>query len=236
MRSALSPPPPGRLPLAALTLLLALLAQHTEAQSAQAGPQARTLSSRLSPLEAAARLVRNNPLTSRRDAQVRDVPDAALLKEYDFVVVGGGTAGCVLARRLSENPSWSVLLLEAGGDEAVFTDIPLLASYVANTNYNWGYHAQPSPDYCRAMRGKVCNWPRGKVLGGTSVLNFMVYGRGSPLDFDEWESLGNPGWGYRDVLPYFKKSEDIQVAALENSPYHGRGGPLSVQESPWRSV
>ena len=75
-----------------------------------------------------------------------------------------------------------------------------------------------------------------QVLGGTSVLNFMVYGRGSPPDFDEWESRGNPGWGYRDVLPYFKKSEDVQVDALRDSPYHGHGGPLSVQESPWRSV
>ncbi|XP_034254592.1 glucose dehydrogenase [FAD, quinone]-like [Thrips palmi] len=195
----------------------------------------RPAAPRLSLAEMAERLSRNNPLTSLRDARVRDVPDAALLKEYDFVVVGGGTAGCVLANRLSENPSWSVLLLEAGGDEAIFTDIPLLASYVANTNYNWGYHAQPSPDYCRAMKGQACNWPRGKVLGGTSVLNFMVYGRGSPHDFDEWESLGNPGWGYRDVLPYFKRSEDVQVDSLRDSPYHGHGGPLTVTESPWQS-
>ncbi|KAK3932081.1 Glucose dehydrogenase [FAD, quinone] [Frankliniella fusca] len=222
-----------RLALLAALPLLVLLGRPAPAGAQE--PRARTLSSRLSLLEVAARLSRNNPLTSLRDASVRDVPDVELLKEYDFVVVGGGTAGCVLARRLSEVPSWTVLLLEAGGDEAVFTDIPLLASYVANTNYNWGYHAQPSPDYCRAMRGRVCNWPRGKVLGGTSVLNFMVYGRGSPRDFDEWESLGNPGWGYRDVLPYFKKSEDIQVASLQASPFHGHGGPLSVQESPWRS-
>ncbi|KAJ1525356.1 hypothetical protein ONE63_010173 [Megalurothrips usitatus] len=172
-----------------------------------------------------------------RDAHIRDAPDGALLKEYDFVVVGGGTAGCALASRLSENAAWRVLLLEAGGDEGVITDIPLLAALVGNTNYNWGYHTQPSPDggYCRGMRGRVCNWPRGKVLGGTSVLNFMVYGRGSRHDFDEWEALGNAGWGYRDVLPYFKRSEDVRVSALRDSPYHGRGGPVTVQEAPWTS-
>lgn len=85
------------------------------------------------------------------------------------------------------------------------------------------------------MKGGRCNWPRGKVLGGSSVLNYMLYVRGNRRDYDHWESLGNPGWGYDDVLPYFKKSEDNRNPYLARTKYHRSGGYLTVQESPWRT-
>lgn len=88
---------------------------------------------------------------------------------------------------------------------------------------------------CLGMRDGRCNWPRGKVLGGSSVLNYMIYVRGNRKDFDHWASLGNPGWSYEDVLPYFIKSEDNRNPYLARTPYHGDGGLLTVQEAPWRT-
>ncbi|XP_034245055.1 glucose dehydrogenase [FAD, quinone]-like [Thrips palmi] len=166
-----------------------------------------------------------------------------ILKEYDFVVVGAGSGGSVVANRLSEVPGWSVLLLEAGKDESFLTDIPVLVSYLLSTDYNWGFETEPQPatgpngrgGACLAMREGRCRWPRGKSLGGTSVINYMVYTKGSAEDFDEWAAAGNYGWAYRDVLPYFLKSEDNQVPELASSRYHARGGHLTVQRAAWRS-
>ncbi|XP_071448474.1 glucose dehydrogenase [FAD, quinone]-like [Hetaerina americana] len=159
----------------------------------------------------------------------------SLLQEYDFVVVGGGSAGAVVAARLSEVPGWNVLLLEAGGDENEVTDVPSLAGYLQLTAIDWQYQTSPAETYCLAMHGARCNWPRGKVLGGSSVLNAMIYVRGNARDFDEWEAAGNEGWSYRDILPYFLKSEDNRNPYLVNTPYHAKGGYLTVQESPWRT-
>ncbi|XP_015597081.1 glucose dehydrogenase [FAD, quinone] [Cephus cinctus] len=165
-------------------------------------------------------------------------PDAReLLGMYDFIVVGGGSAGAVMASRLSEISNWTVLLLEAGSDENEISDVPALAGYTQLSEFDWKYQTSPptSSAYCLAMIGDRCNWPRGKVLGGSSVLNAMIYVRGNRLDYDNWARMGNPGWSYEEVLPYFIKSEDNRNPYLARSPYHGSGGYLTVQESPWRT-
>lgn len=160
-----------------------------------------------------------------------------LLRAYDFIVVGGGSAGAVVASRLSEVANWTVLLLEAGGDENEISDVPALAGYTQLSEFDWKYQSSPpgSSAYCLAMVGDRCNWPRGKVLGGSSVLNAMIYVRGNRRDYDNWAHQGNPGWSYDDVLPYFIKSEDNRNPYLARTPYHGTGGYLTVQETPWRT-
>jgi len=161
-----------------------------------------------------------------------------VLNEYDFIVVGAGSAGAVVANRLSEMHNWTVRVLEAGGDETEISDVPSLVGYLQLSDMDWQYKtAPPSGDnpYCLAMVHDRCNWPRGKVLGGSSVLNAMVYVRGNRRDYDLWAAAGNPGWSYADVLPYFKKSEDARQYPLSASPYHGRGGYLKVQEPVWKT-
>ncbi|KAJ9583045.1 hypothetical protein L9F63_022610 [Diploptera punctata] len=159
----------------------------------------------------------------------------SLESEYDFIVVGGGSAGAVVANRLSEVSNWTVLLIEAGGEENIVTQIPMLVTYTIPTALNWGYRTEKSPGACLGLRDQRCIWPRGKSLGGTSILNYMVYTRGDRKDYDLWEALGNPGWGYDNVLKYFIKSEDQQNPYLARTPYHGTGGPLTVTEAPYRT-
>ncbi|XP_037292672.1 glucose dehydrogenase [FAD, quinone] [Manduca sexta] len=148
---------------------------------------------------------------------------------YDFIIVGGGSAGAVLANRLSENPNWNVLLLEAGPDENVLSEVPILFPTLQTSAIDWQFVTERSDQYCVNMVDRRCKWPRGKVLGGSSVLNAMLYIRGNKRDYDNWENMGNPGWGYEDVLPYFIKSEDIRIPEHLNDPYHGTGGPLTVE-------
>lgn len=143
----------------------------------------------------------------------------------DFIVVGAGSAGCVLANRLTASGAHSVLLLEAGGSDARFwlrTPIGYGMAFY-NPRVNWMYRTEPDP----ALADRQGYWPRGKVLGGSSSINAMVFVRGQPRDFDDWAALGNPGWGWADVLPYFRKLEDFDGAA---NACRGRGGPVHVSD------
>jgi choline dehydrogenase-like flavoprotein len=143
---------------------------------------------------------------------------------HDYVIVGAGSAGCVLANRLSEDPSVRVLLLEAGGrDRSMNIKIPAAFPNQFHTKLDWDYTTEPEPH----VDNRSLYIPRGKSLGGSSSMNAMLYVRGRPLDYDSWEAQGAPGWGYRDVLPYFIRSEDNARGASE---FHGAGGPLRVSE------
>jgi choline dehydrogenase len=145
--------------------------------------------------------------------------------EFDVVVAGGGSAGCVLATRLTENPAISVCLIEAGGrDRNPWIHIPLgFGKLVPNPNVNWGYETEPEPH----LDGRRLSWPRGKVLGGSGSINGLVFLRGAPSDFDGWEATGAKGWGYKDVLPYFKRMEHNVRGADE---YRGQGGPMCISD------
>ena len=125
------------------------------------------------------------------------------MSDYDFIIVGAGSAGCVLANRLSKDPSNKVLLIEAGGtDRRFYINMPIgYGKTYYQKSVNWMYTAEPSPD----AGNRPSYWPRGKVLGGSSSINAMVYVRGHHKDFDQWSEMGNAGWSYNDVLPYFKK-------------------------------
>ncbi|XP_063988368.1 glucose dehydrogenase [FAD, quinone]-like [Diachasmimorpha longicaudata] len=170
-----------------------------------------------------------------RKNRIRIVPRRDLQSRYDYVIVGGGSAGCVLANRLSENANWTVLLLEAGGDETILTDVPLFFPTLQHTALDWRFKTEPSGNYCRGMNRGQCNWPRGKVLGGSSVLNAMLYVRGNRKDYDGWRDAGNPGWDYESVLPYFKKSENFSVEGVRDSQFHGHDGPLTVERFRYQS-
>jgi len=143
--------------------------------------------------------------------------------EFDFVIVGAGSAGCVLANRLSENPSHKVCLIEFGGsDNSLFISMPTALSIPMNMDqFNWGFDTVREP----GLDGRIMDCPRGKVLGGSSSINGMVYVRGHPCDFEEWAQQGAKGWGYADVLPYFKRAE---TWINGEDDYRGGQGPLTV--------
>ena len=146
-------------------------------------------------------------------------------KTYDYIIVGAGSAGCVLANRLSADPSIRVLLLEAGPrDWNPFIHMPAGLSKLVNfKSLNWNYNTEPEP----ALNNRSLYWPRGKVLGGSSSINAMCYSRGHRSDYDDWAALGNPGWSWAEVLPYFRKSQN---QGRGESDLHGVGGPLSVED------
>lgn len=143
---------------------------------------------------------------------------------HDFVIIGAGTSGCVLANRLSADPRNSVCLIEAGPpDDTLLTRIPsFVGTLLFHPCYSWGYRSTPQPQ----LGGRQILLPRGRILGGCSSTNGMVYFRGHPRDFDEWCALGNPGWSFREVLPYFLRSENNQD--YRDSPWHGTGGEMQV--------
>lgn len=164
-----------------------------------------------------------------------ELPDQRIIeKEYDFIIVGAGSAGCALAARLSEISDLSVLLIEAGSNENLLMDIPMFAHYLQNYDVNWDYRTKPSDQYCLAFKNNQCRFPRGKVMGGSSVLNYMIYTRGNRRDFDSWAADGNEGWSYKDVFPYFQKLEHSVVPDAYPG-YAGKDGPLSVSYIPFKS-
>lgn len=165
------------------------------------------------------------------------IPDSDIGPEYDFVIVGGGSAGSVLASRLSEWGNVSVLLLEAGGDETVLAQYPMVAQYLQLSFLDWHYKTVPQTDSCLGQFDKQCFWPRGKVIGGSSGINYMVYVRGNNHDYDNWsKEFGLPGWSFNDVLPYFMKSEDYTPPVIPgNEKYHSKGGDLTISNQTYRS-
>jgi len=150
---------------------------------------------------------------------------------YDYIIVGAGSAGCVLAARLSADPSVSVLLLEAGpADDAAEIHAPAALNRLFQTEYDWNYTTVPQ----HRAAGRSIYWPRGKVLGGSSSMNAMIYIRGSRHDFASWrDDHGCAGWGYQDLMPYFRRAEDNSRGP---SAYHGAGGPLSVTDPRYKSA
>src|SRR3954471_17511039 len=144
---------------------------------------------------------------------------------FDYVIVGAGSAGCVLAARLSEDPDVSVLLVEAGPpDTKENIHVPAAFGSLFKTDVDWDYCTAPE----EGCGGRMMFLPRGRTLGGSSSINAMIYIRGHRADYAAWRNAGTPGWGYDDLLPYFKRSEDNERGASE---FHGAGGPLSVSET-----
>ena len=143
--------------------------------------------------------------------------------EFDYIIIGGGAAGCVLAARLSEDPDVRVALIEAGGkDKSLLLRVPIgFAKLYYNKKYNWMYTSEPQP----ALGGRRIYCPRGKVVGGSGAINAMIFVRGDARDYDGWAAAGNTGWAYQDVLPFFRK---LEHHASGDDQYHGALGPIGI--------
>ncbi|XP_071447898.1 glucose dehydrogenase [FAD, quinone]-like [Hetaerina americana] len=157
--------------------------------------------------------------------------------EYDFIVVGAGVAGPVVASRLSEprdngGKPWTVLLMEAGPEEPTISSIPSFCFAARNTSLDWNFYSDEKTA-CYST-GNKCWWPRGKMVGGTGAMTGMMYTRGSSVTYDDWANAGNTGWSFEEVLPYFKKSEHLVDPSIGDEGYHGFDGPMLVQRFPYR--
>ncbi|KAL1122889.1 hypothetical protein AAG570_003215 [Ranatra chinensis] len=157
------------------------------------------------------------------------------LAEYDFVVVGAGPAGAVVANRLSEDPSVRVLLLEAGPSDNALAYAPILNTYLIFTELSWNFMTERPGSACRGLEDERCPWPSGRGAGGGSGMNAMIYTRGHQANYDDWAARGNTGWSYEEVLPYFLKSERVNIPQLRKSPFHGHSGNLTVRHVPFTS-
>lgn len=158
-------------------------------------------------------------------------------REFDFIVVGAGSSGCVVANRLSEIENATVLLIEAGGVDSLHSDVDIPLAYLRLqlTDVDWQYKTVPQKQACFLLHSNQSAWPRGKLLGGTSGINAMVYTRGNRADYDRWETVyGAEDWGWDDVFPYFLKSEDFQTSGGDEG-FHGVGGPLIVSKPSFMS-
>ncbi|GBN27219.1 Glucose dehydrogenase [FAD, quinone] [Araneus ventricosus] len=157
-------------------------------------------------------------------------------EEYDYIVVGGGSAGSVVASRLSEEPCVTVLLLEAGAKKPpLLNDVPGLGRFFLGTDIDWQFKTVPQKNTGFALVNKQVPWPRGKGLGGSSLLNAMIYIRGNRKDYDNWAAQGARGWSYKDVFPYFLKLEDNRNIDFLMNGYHASGGPVTVEKPGYQS-
>lgn len=158
------------------------------------------------------------------------LPTRNLNLTYDYIVVGGGSAGSIVASRLAEDPTVSVLILESGSDFRDNADFYEPSRWIdlLHTQYDWEYFTEPQENAFFGMNNKRGYWPRGRVFGGSGSINVLQYTRGSPFDFDEWAATGCTGWSYKDVLPYFLKTEDMQIEEFRPSEYHNVGGEIAV--------
>lgn len=151
--------------------------------------------------------------------------------EYDFIIIGAGSAGSTVANRLSEVEGWKILLIEAGADPPVNSDIPSLFPTLLQSPYDWNYSTEPASDSCLGMVNNQCKWPRGKTLGGSSSINFMLAVRGNAKDYNNWESMGNTGWGYNWLLKYFRRLERVRTLRLDrDETLHGYSGNVYLED------
>lgn len=165
----------------------------------------------------------------RNDEHVRSASRNTWSNSYDFIVVGAGSAGCVVASRLSESPDVNVLLLEAGGAASVVSDMPRMQASLIRSDIDWQYMTTSQKYFGQAWANQQVLMTRGRVLGGSTTLNGNNYNRGNRKDFDQWANVyGARGWNYIDVLPYFIRAENNTDPILRYSPFHGSGGPVQV--------
>uniref|UniRef100_A0A6G1S9S7 Alcohol dehydrogenase n=1 Tax=Aceria tosichella TaxID=561515 RepID=A0A6G1S9S7_9ACAR len=160
--------------------------------------------------------------------QLVDITRNEWHNEYDYIIVGAGSAGAVLANRLSEDSKVTVLLLEAGGRENYLSEVPFAAPLLWKGELDWAYHSEPQKNACRAMKQRREFMARGKVLGGSSTINSLLYVRGNKRDYDKWAENGCAAWSWEEVFPYFLKSEDMTDVSYADNGYHGTGGYQTV--------
>ncbi|XP_049852339.1 glucose dehydrogenase [FAD, quinone]-like [Schistocerca gregaria] len=171
-----------------------------------------------------------------KDYLIKTLLNDLVPSEFDYIVVGAGTAGSIVAARLAQDPNVRVLLIEAGGYPPPFLDVPLIAPLLQLSGYDWHYRTVPQEKACKGLNQKSSNWPMGKVVGGSGALNYAMYIRGHKKDYDYWGDRGNDGWHYNDVLPYFRRAEEQRGINIKDSQYHSIFGRLPVEDLKFAST